>query len=1358
MTIKTNAILKSMGLEELKRLAKEKKRNQEKLVAQSDPERRQFPLTDGQKSIWALEKLLPGNKAYNNPLAITCYIEHEFDADKVEYTLRKMTQQHDIFRTTIQLVDGQPQQCIGDKVLFNFKFDDISHLPEQEKQQWVLTTARQEGLQEFSLEHGPLFSWRMSKTHANEYIIMLTFHHIISDGWTVSLCFKEFMSLYFGQPTTSAAQFKDYALEENQKLDEGYYNESIEFWTTKLKGTEGKLDLATDFPRPAYPGFQGSYVHNTLTAKDNHKMIEFAAKHGTPPFHVILTAYQILLHKYSGQNDIIIGIPFANRNDTRTQTMMGLFMNTLPLRFQLDSNQSLQMILAKTKSEAEQAAQHQNIALNRIIENIDYDRDPSINPLYQVALTYQVYPHSRTNQLFSYSPLKVDYGVAKLDLNLWVEEDGDELLFTLNFDSQLFKPQTAQRIIDDLHIALPTMIEQSESKLKDVSLVKPEQRNQLLKTSDVFTHQQATPFHQWFEKVAQDFPHQTAVQCQKRKLTYQELDKKATLIAQYLLDQGLNLAEPVAVLMKKSEHTLATMLGILKAGGCYLPIDIKSPSAYVEFILNDTKVKHVLLLGKSPNKFQLLANNSSQQWTDILKINTFDTIKKQHPLPQVDGERPAYIIYTSGSTGTPKGVRILHRNLIAYCDAIKPVLKLKAGSRYGVISSFSTDLAHTMIFPALMTGGEIIIFTDEQIENPNSLFNACKNASLDTLKITPTHLNALLHSKEVQYLIPNKVLVLGGEPLQISLVERIRDLNPDLRIINHYGPTESTVGVSTYELPFDLTHLDSHIAPIGKALKGNQLLILDSHQQLQPRGLPGEICISGQQLCLGYLNNSNKNQRHFVPHPYVDGAILYRTGDKGRIRDDGNIEYLDRLDRQCKIRGYRVELATIEQTLNQIDGVAQSAVIVKGNQHTQQLVAFICTQDNLLDQHSIKAILSQQLPHYMIPDVWVMIEQIPLTASGKINYQALKVPTPAHVSLSHVQPQNATQRELELLFKKALKKDQVSLEGSFLDQGGNSISGLSLVIDINSKFSTSITLGQILESGNIIQLSQLIDQQFTNSESANRTLITLKKREGHSTATTVLVHPAGGNVACYQPLIDSLNPSQSVYGIQVTDFGQVAKYNYQVEDLAAHYIEQMGPLAAESSLILGGWSLGATLAFEMAYQIDQQYGNQPTVLVLDQPAPSITIDHSADMSESERLTYFASKVEQYAGTPFNITNDQLVNMTPMERSALFLSAFQKSHLVPDNITAQDFQYFLAILQAHLHATDRYQGRIYRGKVIVVEAQDILQGRIKQAQAGLGWQHYTQKPVSLFTTQGDHISIMTPPFVSGLAKQLKEVIA
>lgn len=1353
MTNKSDAI-RSLSMDEIKKLAKKKKSQTAANPSNgihrcNDITRKHFPLTSAQKSIWLLDQYLEDKRAYNNPYAFVCHMELEFNEDQARQALKLLTRKHTILRTTFQTVNGDVMQCVSDEIIFGFVYEDIVAMADEDKRNHIDKQALKEGQRSFDLAHGPLSHWRVIKTQHNEYVMMLTLHHIISDGWTMNLFFRELMGIYFqlengvSPEVEGFLQFSDYALAENQWQSNGHYDRGISYWKEHLDGVQGILKLPTDAPRPERMSSAGGIVSQTLDCELRKGLSTLCSQHNATLFHAMLTAWQALLYFYSGQHEIIVGIPFANRNQVASRDLLGLFMNTLPLRAQVHADSRFEAMLSQARAQCAEAMLYQDVPFNMILDNISFDRSPQMNPLFQAMLSYQVFPHFYDDSQASVKPLKVDYGVSKTDLNLWIEEDSDKLLFTLYYNSTLFHESTAMRMLAHFQCILRQFVNNPQITLAQISLLSDEERHRI-QTEAAQPLTDFTPVHQQFLRVANNTPQALATRCDDRALNYQQLAGQSEQLAQWLLAAGLQPGDVVGIAMDKGIDCLVAILAVLRAGGCYLPLDLALPYERLAYMMEDAAARWVI------------ADNDDISFVGATRLDmrVIPSSLAPQSLPNVAPDAPAYLIYTSGSTGTPKGVQVNHAQLAHYCTQASLVLQQPVGAHYGMFSGFTTDLAHTLIYPALTQGGCLNIISHTALQDPTLLATQLMRQPLDCIKITPSHLSALLRGKNAAEMLPTNLLVLGGERVSWSLIERVRALNAHCRIVNHYGPTESTVGVATWEAMPDTVLPKGSYLPIGKPFPGVQLLVVDSQCQPVADGLPGEICIGGAHLSAGYIgSHSHKNASAFIPHPYKTDERLYRTGDKGRRMADGNIEYLGRIDRQVKIRGFRVELAEIEHAMHQCPGVTQAGALVKQNgDDEQQLVVFFTTQTEH-QQDEIKDYARTRLAHFMLPDRWVWLESMPLTASGKINYAALNtLPLPSEAA-GHM-PQNETECQLHQLYCDVLSLNTIDTHSSFFQLGGNSINALKLVMQINQLCGTELSLGQLLEHSSIAELARLIDQ--INTPQALTSLVTMNKGD-ESQPTFLMVHPAGGNVLCYYPMLKQLESCYPVYGLQVADFSNVHDHDHDIPALATFYLHQAGNLIHRETLIVGGWSLGATIALELGQQIAAITGRAPTLLVFDQPAPQVRVDHSEKMIESERLAYFARKVALFTGMQFDISGQKLAAMSEVERTQLFMQEFRRAGLVPSSLSFAHFRHFLVILWAHISASDRYIGMPYAGDIVVAEAEEALPGRIMLPVPGLGWQQLSEKPVTLLTAQGNHITMMNEPFISELIQRVKKVL-
>ncbi|WP_299491651.1 condensation domain-containing protein [uncultured Shewanella sp.] len=1348
--------LQSLSVSEIKALARKKAANklkkEEYLLQQHNEQHDYYPLTETQKSIWLISQKQENQLVYNNPFAVICRVDKPFLAEISEKAVAHIVKQHTIFQTVFTEVNGEPVQKIHSGKAYRFTYDDMSHGSESVKQTWLKQAAIEEGLRPLDLSQGPLVNFRVIKVDEHRCALLMMFHHIISDGWTVNLFLQSFLSAYdtLSQgitPTiTQTFQFFDYVLYEQEWIMSDEYKKGMVFWQDKLADVEGQLRIPTNKIKTSTNQDKGEMCSLKLSALQWQK-IQSASKsvHGTE-FHVFLAAFQWLLHLYSNQEEVVVGVPFANRNVANSQAIMGVFTNTLPIVAHLSADLTITDLINGAKNQSNQAFAYQNIPFNHIVQSLEQRHFSQSNPLFQAMLTYQVFPFYDPEQ-FQYESIKVDYGVAKLDLNLWVEAECDSIILTLYYNAALFDADFVQRMMADLTQILTWISNHPQANLHDFSLLDTSQI-QAFKQKSLPEKANVKTVSQQFEEQAVKQPLAQALCCEGRGMSYGTLEKKASTLACWLKQQGVESGDVVALQLPKDEYYIVAILALWKANACYLPLDEKLSDQQLVPLL--THVNATLLIG------------------DRLRLGAPVTYLNHRDCPQdvtgcenyFWGEDPdfaAYILFTSGSTGTPKAVEVTHNQLAQYCEAITPKLKQKVNAHYGMFSSFNTDLAHTMVFPALISGGCLEIISSTLLDDPGALCDYLTSHPLDCAKITPSHLDALLRLENAKAILPQDLLVLGGEVLTKQLVEKIRQQSR-CRILNHYGPTETTVGVACFDVPEVLPEGLASV-PIGHALADSQFLILDEQQNRVPLGRSGELYIASHHMANGYLHQERLTEKAFIRHSLLPDCRLYRSGDRAMQLSDGAFAFLGRIDRQVKIRGFRVELAEIEHRLSLICQQSVGVCYLEGTSlflaesKPAQLIAYIpCIEKR--EQNEIRALINHELPRFMKPDHIEWLNALPLNHSGKVDYRQLaklKLQTQKVIN----RPHSETEQRLHPLFCEILKETAVDCKVSFFEMGGNSLNGLNLLININRDFNTSININDFYDNPSIAQLAIVIEQAPSIRP---QTLVCLQEGVVTDFPTLLLVHPAGGNVICYQNLVKELGENIPVYAIQVADFATLDEKDTQISSLADKYLQACADLIKRKNIILGGWSLGATIAFEMAVQLHVKVGMTPRLLILDQGAPQVTVEDASLMDDAQKLAHFAHKVSQFMGKELMITPEGLSSLDDRQRSKVFYEEFKRAGLVPSSISVDDFAYFIRILQTHIVATEQYSGATYPGELIVVEAKTVLKGRIKLPYKGLGWQAFSQQPLCHLFVEGDHLSILNPPYIRDLAQQLLQVLA
>lgn len=1358
--------VKGLSLAQIRELAAKKKKQADENSSSNQTIKRQlskdgqYPLSSFEEGFYYYEKLSANKSSATNPYPVIIEFQDDIQQEFLKPAVNALIQKHDILRTTFhEESGGRLYQYVHNDLPAAVYIKDISALDESEKEQFVSGYVKNQiETTSFDLARGPLVRIDFVIMSAHKLAILPDLHHIISDGWSMSLLVKGFIENYLmlsnGRPPTGklpgSLEYHDYAQMESQRRAEGGYKEGLDYWIARLDGVEGTLNFPLDIPRSRESDWTCGAVSIPMPSTMAEGISYYCKQQHVTQFHVLLSVWTLLMAQYSGQDDIVIGAPFANRGQPQTQDMIGIFMNVLPLRNSIDKDCSFSTFTRQVYQSVTEATQYEYVPYQIILDNIQVERTASMVPLFQSMMTYQVFPHYSQNQYFKYHPHKVDSGIARNDLNIWIENNAEDEGYTLTlyYRTSLFKKESIQQILDNFCSYTEQLLKQPDQALKDVSILDSENINKTWESS------LATPLiiqHtvlDEFKRAVLDSPEAIAIHDSQTAYTYQELDRRSSRLAGYLSGLSLRAGDNIGVFLPKGVESIVSILAIWKLGACYVPIDIKSDEARIHHIINDAKIRSLVFKG-TKQETRALPNVDVQVDLDLLDdISEFST-----PLFSTLLSSQAYIIYTSGTTGVPKGVVVTHEQLSHYITAVRPKLDLPACASYAMMTSFTTDLAHTVLFSALSNAGSLWIIDDSLLSDPTSLLEEFRRQKVDCMKITPSLMHALLVDETHVDIIPSSVLVIGGESCPSSLASHIQKLRPACRIINHYGPTETTVGVSTH-LYSSEHDSDAATLPIGQPLFGSHLVVVDDHLRPLPDGIPGQLCVVGTQTA---RYQSEQGLSGFNSHPLDASRRLYLTGDRCRKNSQGEFEFLGRNDRQVKIRGFRVDLAEVEVILKTI--FTQANVVVFTTQDDQRrnyLTACIAGEYSQQNQQRLQAVADARLVHFMRPSSWIWLEEMPYTASGKIDVNKLKQEASVFSQKETASPDTQTEKQLADLYVQVLNKGEPDVTDDFMALGGDSLIALDIVVKLNALFGTNITVGYFFEKGSIRNLARAIDlREESMGLFGSSSLPILNAAKESAERPWLMVHPAGGNILCYQPMIKGLGTDTPLYGVQVSDFTQVHDYDKSIRTLAAHYLEQFPDIETLSHWVIGGWSLGATIAVEIGRQIGEQVGRYPDLVVLDQPAPAVQGDIGRDLSTTERMAYFAYKIGLFTGHDFNISGEALEAMTEIERSALFLRYFKQAGLVPESVTSEQFTSFLQILMDHIAASDQYELDHYPGNIIVAEAEQLLPGRYHLDQPGLGWQRLTPKALKVVKVDATHISMMKEEVLTSLTAELRD---
>jgi amino acid adenylation domain-containing protein len=1046
-----------------------------------------FPASFAQQRLWFIDQFTPGTATYN--LASALRVRGKLDVEVLGRTLQEVARRHETLRTLFVAVGGEPQQVIEDQITVQLPVLDLTGVAgDEEREAEAMRLAREEAQTPFNLKQAPLFRGKLLRLDALNHVLLFTMHHIISDAWSIGVLIEEVSVLYdaFSAGRSSPLpelpiQYADYTVWQREWLERGVLEQQLAYWKQQLGGS-GLLLLPTDRPRPTLKSQNGATCSFVIGASLTQRLKKLAEEQGATLFMVLLAAFETLLYRYSGQDEIAVGTPTAGRSSRETEKLIGLFVNTLVLRGDLSGAPSFTELLKRTKETALEAYAHEDVPFEKLVEVLSPERNLGSTPLFQVMIVLQNVPQSdlrlgaATLQPFS----AVDNRTSKFDLSLsQVEEETGRLAGSMEYDADLFEATTVQRMIGHYSCLIASIISAPDTPVWSLGILTPEERGMLLQdfnsTADAISKKTVVGL---FEEQVERTPGATAVRCEGATLTYSELDGRANQLGHYLKQKGVRPERQVGICLNRSLDMIVALLGVLKAGGAYVPLDPSSPIERLGFMLEQAQITVLVtessLLGRLPMTMVQIVS-IDEDWKDIAA----------NPTTQVEGwidtTNLAYVIYTSGSTGQPKGVAVTHQGMVNYVKWAGQAYKTSQGAGSPLHSSLAFDLTITSIYPALLNGGCVEILS--KAAGMEELAQLLESSDYSLLKLTPSHLRMLSLLLEMSKKGERgaRVLVIGGEALKYADLELWRTGDAKTRLINEYGPTETVVGSTIYEVKDERQAGD---VPVGQPIVNTQIYVLDAAMEPAPVGVPGEIFIAGAGLARGYVNRADLTAERFLANPYGEpGTRMYSTGDLARWRQDGTLEFLGRADEQVKIRGFRIELGEIEAALGEHPQVRQATVVVQDEQGPgKRLVAyFVPANAEKINTGELRTYLKDRLPGYMVPFLFMEIAELPLTSNGKVDRKALPIPEMDQNATNYSAPRTVTEEILCSIWIQVLNVQQLGVEDNFFALGGHSLLATQLVSRVRKVFLLEVPLRTVFEAPTITGMAEWIERERLNA-------------------------------------------------------------------------------------------------------------------------------------------------------------------------------------------------------------------------------------------------------------------------------------
>ena len=1044
-----------------------------------------LPLSYAQERLWFLDQFEPGSTSYNMPGAVR--LTGELDVKLLERSLNEIIRRHEVLRTTFRTVDGEPEQIIAPSLDLEIVSIDLRGLSAERRESKIQHHLEEDTQKPFDLAQGPLVRASLLCLGETEHILLFTLHHIISDGWSIAILVREFITLYEAYRAGLASplpeltiQYADYAIWQREWLQGERLEQQISYWKQHLADAPAILELPADRPRPLVQSYRGATLYATVPQSVTEQLKQLGRQQDATLFMVLLTAFNILLSRYSGQHDLCVGTPVANRNRLEIEGLIGFFINTLVLRTDLSGNPTFMELLKRVKEICLGAQAHQDLPFEKLVEELSPVRDMSHNPLFQVMLALQNTPETALEITgLKIAPEMMEVGTSKFDLDLEITESEQGLEIQYSYNTDLFDRSTIERFAAHYGLLLESIIATPNGLISELPLLTEAERNQLLTqwNGAEAAYPSKLCIHQLFEEQAVKNPDAIAVVFERKQLTYGALNQKSNQLAHFLRAQGVGPEVLVGICVERSLEMMVGILGILKAGGAYLPIEPELPDGKLRQILQDAGVHWVLtsstLAGKIPKSYHTLFLDQE--------------INAEYPteaIPNVlfNPQQLAYMLYTSGTTGIPKGVGVAHGNLVNQYYAWKTSYELDSADVHLQMARYTFDVFAGDWVRTLCSGGKLVICPRETLLQPTELYALMQSEHVTVAEFVPAVLRALAEylDETQQSMAFMSLLICGSDRWYIEEYKRFLKLcGQSTRLINSYGLTEATIDSTYYESKTGKS-LIQELVPIGQQFANTHSYILDRWLNLVPIGVPGELYIGGAGVVRGYFNRPELTAERFIPDLFNQktGERLYKTGDVVRYLPDGNIEHLGRTDHQVKIRGLRIELGEIEATLLQHAHIREAVVVARseGTLGNLRLVAYVVGNEAELSIDGLRSYLKEYLVDYMIPSVIVLLEQLPLNANGKVDRKALPEPDmDAQCVDRYVAPRTETEEKIAAIWADVLKLDKVGIHDNFFQLGGHSLLVMQIVSRIQAQFQTKLAVRTVFEAATVDALAEAVE-------------------------------------------------------------------------------------------------------------------------------------------------------------------------------------------------------------------------------------------------------------------------------------------
>jgi surfactin family lipopeptide synthetase A len=1298
-----------------------------------------LPLTFAQQQLWLHAQLAPNTALYNEPLTV----RHRgpLNVRVLERAFSEIVRRHEAWHTIFPVADGEPVQRVLPPFPVELPEIDLRLLSSPEREQEAVRLATADARLPFDFARGPLFRAKLVRLDEEEHRLYVTLHHLIFDGFSGYRVFlPELFALYdaFSQGKSSPLpdlpfQFGDYALWQREQMQGDALEPHMRYWRKQLSGPLPSLHLPLSGPAPAIQTFGGAMHSVSLPLSLSESLRDLCRQEGVTLFMALLAAFQVLLHRYSGQEDILVGSNTAGRRHAGSEKLLGYFLNTVPLRADLSGDPTFRELLERVRGVTLEALSHEEVPLDRLVAELQPERDPKRNPLFQILFSLEP-PLSPVAPEWDLTCIEVETGATKFELCMVLDDRPEGLLCRLIYNTALFDAGVVEGMAGHWKMLLESIATDPARHISDFPLLTPAEREQILvEWNDTALPYTPVPVHELFHAAAQEKLHTTAVRCGSQELTYGELDQRATRLAALLRTMGVGPNVPVALCLDRSAEMVVGILAVLKAGGAYVPLDPTNPRQRLELILDDCRPK--VLLTQQNSVGARMSVKVPTIFVDAASPETLDGLS----VPGSGPEDLAYILYTSGSTGVPKGVQVTHRNLAFSTHARLSYYK-DSPERFLLLSSYAFDSSVAGIFHTLTTGGTLIIPPAEfrwETEQLTSLI--FENKITHTLTF-PSLYGEILDGATAgaNWLASLRTVIVAGEACPRQLVNLHYEILPQASLFNEYGPTEVTVWSTVFECD---PGVGEGSVPIGRPIANTRVHVLDRRLQPVPAGVPGELYIGGEGVARGYLNQKALTEKSFVRDVFSGNSEsrLYRTGDLARFLPSGDLEFLGRCDLQVKIRGLRVELDEIETVLSRYPAVREVAVVPRSQPSGDAtLAAFLVAHaEESSSTSELRAFLRARLPGYMVPSTFQFLDTLPRTSNGKIDRQKLAMMEIAaqEPAAGASGPRNDVERRLLAIWKDVLKTTSDDVTQDFFELGGHSLLAAKLLVRIEKEFRTTLSLAFIFQSPTIAQMAEGL--RVARQSLRDRAIVSIQQKGSLPPLFWVRGGPR------FRLLAQKLGLKRPFLGVDLPYAdGIKLPMPHRLEDIATYLVKAMREVQPTGPYYIAGLCVNAVIAYEMAQQLVRQGETVALLAMLDAHNHAYYKNPFKDGRYTARIKYhFANLLRMDSRETTVYLRDRLDEARrKIERITWRLTADRKGH-------TDDFRNTDSIVHP---AFSLYEPQPYPGKIVLLQSSEWPKSPYFDFK--LGWEDLAGG-IDFYRIAGDHAYMFDEPNVEAVAKTL-----